>query len=352
MKLKIFRTLWGVTDTADGAKAESPFLDTEAAIAEVARLGYDGLECPLKFILHFGKEKFKSLMKKYNLDVIVMIFTDGPVVPGSPVPVFGGPYPGFSEPSNPGENDKDLLVRRHLQIFKEQVECAQEFNPKFVNCHSLKDYFTFEMAESFFTQALAWQKETGFKVRHETHRKRFLHSPWVARSFVPKFPELKMVADLSHWINIAETDSNDPDLVSVIEKFAPQFGHTHCRVGYDHGPQVPDPRCGQWLEYMEGHERWWDAIWAAAKANGDEEVTMTPEHGPPNYQVCDPKTNKPLANIWDVNHWIALRRRKRFAQLYGEENTAKVVPSPTQGFEPETNPGKSVLTGKTNVGFQ
>jgi hypothetical protein len=57
------------------------------------------------------------------------------------------------------------------------------------------------------------------------------------------------------------------------------------RVGYDHGPQVPDPRVGQWLEYMEGHERWWDAIWHAAAARGDEEVTMTPEHGPPNYQV-------------------------------------------------------------------
>ena len=59
-------------------------------------------------------------MKKYSLDVIVMVFTDGPVVPGSPVPVFGGPYPGFSEPSNPGENDKDLLVRKHLQVFKVQ----------------------------------------------------------------------------------------------------------------------------------------------------------------------------------------------------------------------------------------
>ena len=57
-------------------------------------------------------------MKKHNLDVIVMIFTDGPVVPGSPVPVFGGPYPGFSEPSKPGESDKDLLVKTHLKIFK------------------------------------------------------------------------------------------------------------------------------------------------------------------------------------------------------------------------------------------
>ena len=28
----------------------------------------------------------------------------------------------------------------------------------------------------------------------------------------------------------------------------------------------------QWLEYMEGHERWWDAIWSAAAERGDKEV--------------------------------------------------------------------------------
>ena len=31
-------------------------------------------------------------------------------------------------------------------------------------------------------------------------------------------------------------------------------------------------------------------------------------------KVCNPDTNEPLANIWDVNHWIALRRQKRFAE--------------------------------------
>ena len=47
-----------------------------------------------------------------------------------------------------------------------------------------------------------------------------------------------MVADLSHWINVAETDTNDLDLVAVIEALAPRFRHIHLRVGYDHGPQV------------------------------------------------------------------------------------------------------------------
>ena len=50
------------------------------------------------------------------------------------------------------------------------------------------------MAEEFFRRALAWQEENGYNVYHETHRKRFLHSPWVARSFMPKFPEMKVSA--------------------------------------------------------------------------------------------------------------------------------------------------------------
>ena len=146
-----------------------------------------------------------------------------------------------------------------------------------------------------------------------------------------------------------------------------------------------------------------------------KEITMIPEHGPPNYQVrlpicrcitecmkgkceckelktkvrtkmcasfqlCNPSTEDPLADIWDVNHWIVLRRQKRFAEMFGEENTSKVVPSATQvsllcafkssdkvfkdidglsifnmflkqGFEPATKPGPSVLAGKGTVGF-
>ena len=69
---------------------------------------------------------------------------------------------------------------------------AQEFSPTLVNCHALKDYFTAEMAEQFFNEVLAWQKANNYNVYHETHRKRFLHSPWVARSFVEKYPEMKV----------------------------------------------------------------------------------------------------------------------------------------------------------------
>jgi len=350
MKLRVFRTLWGVLAETDGDKAGSPVLDLEEALKEISRLGYDGVEVPLKCVLFLGKERFKSLVAKHNLKVIIMVFTDGPVAPGEGI-VFGGPYPGFTAPSNPGETDKKMLVDTHLKVFKEQVVAAQEFDPVLVNCHAMKDYFTEEMAEEFFNQALPWQDENKYNVMHETHRKRFLHSPWVTRGFVKKFPNLKMVADLSHWVCVSETDPSDPDLTSVVEMYAGQFKHTHCRVGYDHGPQVPDPRASAWLEYMEGHERWWDSIWRAAAEAGCQEITMTPEHGPPNYQVCDPQTNKPLADIWDVNHWIALRRQARFAELFGQENTSKLIESKTQGFTPITKPGPSVLSGKETTSF-
>jgi hypothetical protein len=256
-----------------------------------------------------------------------MVFTDGPVAPGfKPAGiVFGGPFPGFTEPSAPGLQDPEALVKTHIQVFKEQVEAAQEFRPYFINSHSCKDYFTQAMALEFFNQVIPWAKAKGYTVHHETHRKRALYSPWVTRDLVPSIDkDLTLVADLSHWINVAETDTSDPDLTRVIEALAPKFKHVHLRVGYDHGPQVPDPRLEPWLSYTEGHERWWDAIWRAAEARGDEEVCFTTEFGPPNYQLCEPVSQEPLALIHEVNHWIALRRQARFAQLYGGQNTSKL----------------------------
>ena len=60
-------------------------------------------------------------------------------------------------------------------------------------------------------------KAKGYVVHHESHRKRYLHSPWVTRDLLlnrgdDKLKDMTMVADLSHWINVAETDTNDPDL--------------------------------------------------------------------------------------------------------------------------------------------
>jgi sugar phosphate isomerase/epimerase len=349
MKLEQYRTTWGVIDATDGILAHSPLHTFEEMAREVAKLGYDGIEIPFKCALHLGKDKVKEALKEHGLKCTIMVFTDNVVCPGSGV-LWGGPYPGFTPPSEPGETDRDKLVRTHLQVWKEQVEAAQEFNPTLVVSHSMKDFFTFDMATQFFTEAVRWEKEHGYFVCHETHRKRYLHSPWVARDIIPKFPKLKLCADLSHWINVAETNTEDLDLTQVIEDIAPQVYHVHCRVGYDHGPQVSDPRAPEWIPYMEGHERWWDAIWKAQKARGQEVTTMIAEHGPPNYQPTAPHSREPLAHIWDVNLWIQLRRQARFTELFGPEGSSRLVPSSSQDANPVTKPGESVLQGRKRCG--
>ncbi len=322
LRLRAFRALWGIVKQTDGPQ------DIRAALPAIARLGYDGVEVPVKFALAIGKKKWSKMLRENDLKCIYQVFSDGPVSPG---------MAGFCGPAIDGHPASGSSVEDHLRVFQDQVLHAYDIdNTEFVNAHSGNDYWTFDQAEEYFEAALEFQDEQGLEVFHEGHRKRFLHSPWVARDFVrDRCPDIKLTADLSHWINVAETDTSDPVLTEVIADLAPRFYHVHCRVGYDHGPQVADPRAPEWMPYTEGHERWWDLIWAAAAERGDTVTTFTPEHGPPNYQQTLPYTRVPLADIWDVNHWIALRQQERFAEMYGRENTSGVVPSETQGLEPQ-----------------
>ena len=62
-----------MTSDADGKLAHSPFLDVEDAIEEVARLGYDGIESPLKAILNIGPEKYLYFNGKHLFTVLEML---------------------------------------------------------------------------------------------------------------------------------------------------------------------------------------------------------------------------------------------------------------------------------------
>lgn len=137
MKLEMYRTMWGVVDDTDGELARSPVHTPEEAFAALAAQGYDGIEAPLKLLLHWGVERSKALLKKHKLKCTIMIFTDGIVVPGAGG-LWGGPFKGFTAPSAPGETDKAKMVKTHLAVFKEQVKAAQEFKPTLIVSHSLK----------------------------------------------------------------------------------------------------------------------------------------------------------------------------------------------------------------------
>ncbi len=98
-----------------------------------------------------------------------------------------------------------------------------------------------------------------------------------------------------------------------MEQCAARARHVHARVGYDQGPQVPDPRDPVWAPFLEAHEAWWDLVWAAAEARGDEASTMTPEFGPPPYQHTVPHTGEPVGDLFEICEWMTNRQRDRFA---------------------------------------
>jgi len=377
MKLEQFRTLWGIIDLCQGRDSLSPYHDVEELIPKLAELGYDGIEIPFKLAYHFGAEKLRALLNKHNMKMNCMIFTDNVVVPGAGV-LWGGPYPGFTAPSSneevaaclkerleriaSGDVDyetdakklfplEEKIVETHCKVFKEQVEEAYKlFGDRdkdkdgvltMVVSHSLKDSVPEKMAVRFFRDVLAWETSNGFIVAHETHRHRFLYSPFLTRDFFLKYPDIrksiKICADISHWVNVAEADCDNPVLNQAVEFIIPNIYHTHCRVGYDQGPQVSDPRAPEWIGHTERHERWWDWIWQSQLERGFKRTTMIAEHGPPGYQQTLPHSKMPAAPIWDVNHWIHLRRQKRFSQLFPSGEVSKLKESETQGYEPQTS---------------
>ena len=153
-------------------------------------------------------------------------------------------------------------------------------------------------------------------MHHETHRSRILYSPWVARDVCARHPALTLVADYSHFTVVAEAAPSDPELdACVLGALTARVRHVHARVGFEEGPQVPDPRGASWAPYLVGFARWWADIYARAIARGDAHATTTPEFGPPPYCWTTPFDDRPLADMWEVNHFVGGHCTDVFARV-------------------------------------
>jgi hypothetical protein len=177
--------------------------------------------------------------------------------------------------------------------------------------HSGRDNMSFDEGSAYFEAALKIEEKYGLRMCHETHRGRILFNPWTTAAYLRRFPELKIVADFSHFTCVCERLLNvdDPDL-----KFAyGQTYHLHTRVGYDQGPQVPDPRAPEFAWFVERFDAYWDAIRDAHIARGEQVITVDPEFGPPGYMHTLPYTQQPVADLWDICQWMTDRIRKRWS---------------------------------------
>jgi len=273
MKLELYRHLWGVeADWAD-------------VVPQIKALGYTGIETGLR-----GRgDELKPLLEANDLKFLPQTFTTG---------------------------DADSAdVRGHLDELKRQIDEAMPLNPVKFNCHSGWDRWSLKEAVAFYEAAVELERDVGIPIAHETHRKRFFFSPFNLRDLIAEVPDVRLCADLSHWVCVCERLIDD--LQPILDQVAARTIHIHARVGFNEGPQVPDPRAERYAPFVEAHERWWDQIWRAQADAGRAVSTLTPEFGPPLYQHIDPNTGEPLANLWDVCQWQADRQAARFGARFG-----------------------------------
>ncbi len=268
MQLLLVRHLWGMV----GSPVE--------LFPRIKKQGYAAIESVLPDVQE--QERFSDLLQEHDLQYIPQVLTQG------------------------------KTVEEHLTSFRQQIERAQRFGPKMINCHSGRDSWSLEQAFSFFGQALAIEAQMGVSVAHETHRSRILFHPVITHQMLKRFEKLQLCCDLSHWVCVCERLLDDQ--LETIQLCAERCIHLHARVGHEQGPQVSDPRAPEFARHLEAHESWWDMIWDAQERRGIQESTVTPEFGPPGYLQVLPYTQAPVADLEDICNWQAQRQATRFAR--------------------------------------
>lgn len=276
MELQLYRQLWGL---------EEPW---DLHLEKFQRFGYHGVEVALPYVTPI--DAHRARLSRYGLECIPMIFTSG------------------------------RTWKEHISSFRDQLEAAARFDPVVVTCHDGRDAFTREDASRYFRAVLEIEGDLGITVAHETHRGRILFNPWITASLLDEYYELRLCCDYSHWVVVCERTIDDQ--IDILRECAERAAHVHARVGYNEGPQVPDPSDPLFAEELEAHERWWNLIWQAQQRRGDTVTTLTPEFGPPPYMQTEPFTGRAVADQQSVSDWQARRQRNRFEAMFGETGAA------------------------------
>ena len=195
----------------------------------------------------------------------------------------------------PHAESVDRFTQRDLEALKRLAD----FEPDFINAHTGKDYFTFEQNCAIIKGYRQFEALSGIPVLHETHRGRFSFHASSLLPYLKEFPELKLVADFSHFCTVSESLLEHQQ--DILEKIMPHVTHVHARVGFEQGPQVSNPFAPEWQMHLNTFVNWWLQLYRQASAAGRAFFTITPECGPSPYMPLEPFSQKPLANQWSLN---------------------------------------------------
>jgi len=266
MQTKYFCSTWGMSG------------DLRADLAKIKQAGYDGVETgiPSK-----AKERalLKSLLADLDLLLIVQQWTDGETADA------------------------------HCNSFKRQYEAALPFTPLLVNSHSGKDFYSLQDNLKIFNYAAKLEDKHAVPIAHEIHRGRPTFSTMSTMALLDALPDLKLVADFSHWCCVHESLLQNQQ--QALLRAAQNSVHIHARVGYMEGPQIPDPRDPAWQQHVDIHLGWWQETVDRRQKDGSKIVTICPEFGPAPYMLKRPFRGEPIAEQWEINLFMMRFLKKR-----------------------------------------
>lgn len=186
--------------------------------------------------------------------------------------------------------------------FLEYLHFSAQGGPVLINSHTGRDYFSFAQNLELVDIASGFSAATGIPVVHETHRGRMGYSPGHLQDYFDARAGLLITADLSHWVCV--TESLLENFGSTLEQAIIRTRHIHARVGFEEGPQVPDPRAPEWKYAVDRFLSWWDRIIEQRVRAGDALFTITTEFGPPPYLPTLPFSNQPVADQFAINSYM------------------------------------------------
>ena len=100
-------------------------------------------------------------------------------------------------------------VAGYIKRMQKSLYRLAGFEPKFINSHTGKDFFSFDDNCRIIEAAQTISLQTGILIVHETHRGRFSFHANTLLSYLERFPDVKLAADFSHWCTVSESMLND-----------------------------------------------------------------------------------------------------------------------------------------------
>ena len=149
--IKYFYPIWG-----------SEELPIDIFFERIKKAGYTGVEMNIPYD-EFYINELKNKLKSFELELIAQQY-----------------LPPLKE-----------TFSEYMKRLSAYMLHLISFNPRLINSHTGKDYFTFEENCQIIDYLNNLSKKYTIDIIHETHRGRFLFSTFTAREYFTKYPNLR-----------------------------------------------------------------------------------------------------------------------------------------------------------------